>query len=407
MDNVPPVPDFERIFRSERGRVVATLIRVFGDIELAEDAAQEAFISALRRWPTTGLPPNPGGWLTTTARNRAIDRLRRESSREARHREAVSMIEPEDPATSPPSSVVDDRLRLMFTCCHPSLAAEAQVALTLKLLGGLTVAEIASGFVVPATTMAQRLTRAKKKIQANHIPYRVPADHELPARTGAVLAALYLIYNEGYLAHSAAQPIRTDLTGEAIRLTRLLVSLMPDEPEAQGLLALMVLTDARRGARVRDAALVVLPEQDRALWDAGQIAEGHALVRACLRRNRPGPYQLLAAINAVHTDAKTAADTDWHQILALYDQLLAVLPTPIVALNRAIAVAEAGDAPAGLSLLEQLELDGYHPWHVARADLLQRLGRSAESAQAYHRALALTVNDAERSFLQRRLNRLR
>ncbi len=394
------------VFRSEYGRIIATLVRLCGDIQLAEEAAQDAFVSALERWPETGLPPNPGAWLTTTARNRVIDRLRRESSRGARQQEAASMMytEPDEPSMD--SSVTDDRLRLMFTCCHPALAMEARVALTLKLLGGLSTGEIAAAFLVPETTMAQRLTRAKKKIAANHIPYRVPGDAELPARLAGVLAALYLIFNESYLSTGPDEPIRHDLAAEAIRLTRLVTRLMPDEPEAVGLLALMVLTDARRAVRVRDGVLVPLPEQDRSGWDAGLIAEGHRLVRACLRRDRPGPYQILAAVNAVHTDAERAEDTDWRQIVALYDQLLHFLPTPIVRLNRAVAVAELDGPQAGLAIVDKLDLDSYHAWHVARADLLRRLDRPDEAAAAYRRAIELAGNTAERQYLTGRVEAL-
>lgn len=315
--------------------------------------------------------------------------------------------EPDGPSAAEASAVADDRLRLMFTCCHPALALDARVALTLKLLGGLSTAEIAAAFLVPETTMAQRLTRAKKKIAANRIPYRVPGDAELPARLAAVLAALYLIFNEGYLSTGPDQPIRHDLSAEAIRLARLVAGLMPDEPEAQGLLALMLLIDARRAERVSaDGALVPLPEQDRSGWDAALVAEGHDLVRACLRRQRPGPYQILAAVNAVHTDARRTADTDWSQIVALYDQLLHFTPTPIVRLNRAVAVAELDGPQAGLTLVDQLDLDSYHAWHAARADLLRRLHRPAEAAAAYRRAIELSANTAERAYLRARLSEL-
>ncbi|MET3806562.1 RNA polymerase sigma-70 factor (ECF subfamily) [Nakamurella sp. UYEF19] len=398
--------DLAQIFRAEHGRVVATLIRVFGSIDLAEDAAQEAFVAAVQRWPTDGVPPNPGAWLTTTARNRAIDRLRRESTRVTRQREAMSMIPTEVDEPEPAGAVADDRLRLIFTCCHPALAVDARVALTLRLLGGLTTGEIAAGFLVSETTMAQRITRAKKKIAAARIPYRVPADHELPARVPAVLAALYLIFNEGYLSSSPETPLRHDLSSEAIRLARVLVEVMPDEPEAVGLLGLMLLIDARRSTRVNEGMLVPLPDQDRARWDSDLIAEGHLLVRACLRRNAPGPYQLLAAVNAVHTDAATSDDTDWRQILALYDQLLALTPHPIVALNRAIAVGEIRGAAAALKLVDTLMLEGYHPWHASRADLLRRLDRNAEAAEAYRRGIDLVTNTAERAYLQMRLDQL-
>jgi RNA polymerase sigma-70 factor (ECF subfamily) len=392
-------PDFDRVFRQEHGRVVATLIRLFGDIDLAEEAAQEAFVVALQRWPDAGTPPNPGGWLTTTARNRAIDRIRRESTRDARHAQAAMLADHQSPD---PSSLQDDRLRLIFTCCHPALVTDAQVALTLRLLGGLTAGEIAQGFLVPEATMAKRLTRAKQKIKANRIPYRVPADAELPNRIPGVLGTLYLVFNEGYLPSSQESAIRVDLCAEAIRLARILASLMPDEPEVQGLLALMLLTDARRAARVTGGALVPLPDQDRARWDPELITEGQAIVRACLRRNRPGPYQLLAAINAVHTDAACAAETDWTQIVQLYDQLYTVTPTPVVALNRAIAVAEVDGPAAALAIVNRLDLAGYHPFHAARADLLRREHRSTEAVQAYTQAIDLASNPAEQAYLRSR-----
>ena len=400
-DPAHPDVDLDRVFREEHGRVVASLVRHFGDVDIAEEAAQEAFVIALQRWPGSGLPPNPGGWLTTTARNRAIDRIRRESIRDARNAQAAML---DDHAGADPSSVPDDRLRLIFTCCHPALATDAQVALTLRLLGGLTAGEIAAAFLVPEATMAKRLTRCKQKIKANKIPYRVPADADLPGRLRGVLATLYLVFNEGYLASSGEGiAIRADLCAEAIRLARILASLMPDEPEAQGLLALMLLTDARRAARVADGALVPLPDQDRARWDRELIAEGHAIVRACLRRNRSGPYQLLAAINAVHTDASTAAQTDWRQIVALYDQLYAATPTSVVALNRAIAVAEVDGPAAGLAIVDALDLVGYHPFHAARADLLRRESRLTEAVEAYARAIDLATNPAEKAFLCSRL----
>lgn len=396
--------DLDRVFREEHGRVVATLIRQFGDIDIAEEAAQEAFVIALQRWPETGLPANPGGWLTTTARNKAIDRIRRESTRDARHAHAAMLSDQYSPGSgsSDPSSVQDDRLRLIFTCCHPALATDAQVALTLRLLGGLSAAEIAQAFLVPEAAMAKRLTRSKQKIKANRIPYRVPADAELPNRLRGVLATLYLVFNEGYLSSSEQIAIRADLCGEAIRLARILASLMPDEPEAQGLLALMLLTDSRKAARVADGVLVPLPEQDRASWDHELIAEGHDIVRACLRRNRPGTYQLLAAINAVHTDAATSSETDWNQIVQLYDQLYAASPTPVVALNRAIAVAEVDSPVAGLAIIDGLNLAGYHPFHAARADLLRRDGQTAEALEAYTQAIALAANPAERAYLYSR-----
>ena len=396
----------EDVYRAEFGKVVASLAGRFGSLDLAEEMAQEAFVEAVRRWPTDGVPPNPGGWLTVVARNKALDRLRRESTRQARHEEAEMLAAAEDP-TAPVTSVTDERLRLIFTCCHPALAPEAQVALTLRLLGGLTVPEIANAFLVPERTMAQRITRAKRKIAAANIPYRVPRDHELPARLRGVLAVIYLVFTEGHLPGSGSDGIRDDLCAEAIRLGRVLRALMPDEPEVAGLLALMLLTDARRAARLdAGGALVTLDVQDRALWDREAIAEGHALVRECLRRNRPGHYQLLAAVNAVHTDAATAADTDWSQVLALYDQLYAVTPTPVVALNRAVALAEVAGPASALAVVDGLGLDGYHPYHATRADLLRRLGRHREAVAAYDRAIALTANPAEQAFLRGRRNAL-
>lgn len=396
--------DIEHVFREEYGRIVASLTRRFGDLDLAEEMAQEAFVEAVRRWPGDGMPPNPGGWLTTTARNRALDRLRRESTRQARHEEATRLMEDSDPF-GPASSVVDERLRLFFTCCHPALATDVQVALTLRLLGGLTVAEVASAFLVEERAMAQRITRGKRKIKAAHIPFRVPPDAELTGRLRGVLATIYLVFNEGYLPRSGDAAVRTDLSAEALRLGRVVHGLMPDEAEAAGLLALMLLTDARRSARVSaDGVLVPLDEQDRSRWDAALVAEGHDLVRWCLRRNRPGPYQLLAAVNAVHTDAARAADTDWHQVLALYDRLYAVLPTPVVALNRAVAVAEVDGPGAALRIVDALaeRLDRYDPYHATRADLLRRLGRTTEARAAYDRAVGLATNPAETAFLTRR-----
>jgi RNA polymerase sigma-70 factor (ECF subfamily) len=396
----------DQVFREEYGRVVAALVRRFGDIELAEDVAQEAFVEAVSRWPQSGLPPNPGAWLTTTAKNRAIDRLRRESTRDARHAQAA-MLDPQvDDVVDPDSvsSVPDERLRLIFTCCHPALARDAQVALTLRLLGGLTMAEIARAFLVDEAAMSKRLTRSKQKIKAAHIPYRIPPDHELPSRLAGVLATLYLVFNEGYLPSSPDVEVRTDLSAEAIRLTRVLSTLMPDEPEVLGLLALLLLTEARRPARFADGVLVTLPQQDRTLWDAGLVAEGHDLVRACLRRGRPGPYQIQAAVNAVHTDAGRAEDTDWGQIVALYDQLYALTPTPVVALNRAVALAERDGPSAGLVALETVHgLDGYHAYQAARADLLRRAGRVAEAVDAYRAAVELSANPAERAYLAGRL----
>jgi RNA polymerase sigma-70 factor, ECF subfamily len=394
----------ERVYREEYGRVVASLVRRFGDIDIAEEAAGEALLVALEKWPVDGLPPNPGAWLTTTAGNKAIDRLRREARSQDKHRQAMQMHEQMSGAEPPePAGVVtDDRLRLIFTCCHPALAPEARVALTLRLLGGLTVAEIAEAFFVPETTMAQRITRAKKKIKVARIPYRVPAPADLTERLAGVLAVVYLVFNEGYLSTSGEAPIREDLTGEAIRLGRVLHELLPDVPEVKGLLALMLLTESRGATRVAGGELVPLHEQDRGGWDRALIEEGHALVRECLQTNRPGHYQLLAAINAVHTDAPTAADTDWAQIVTLYRQLYAVTPSPVVALNRAVAVAELDGPEVALAEVDRLELTSYHAWHATRADLLRRLGRSAEARAAYDAAIAATANAAERAYLTRR-----
>lgn len=397
-------PEIERVFRDQYGRAVAVLVRAFGDIDLAEEAVQEAFTAALHRWPTDGLPPSPAGWIITTARNRAIDRLRREAARPERYAQAA-LLHPRDeppPAPAEEGPVRDDRLRLIFTCCHPALAMPARVALTLRLLGGLTTAEVARAFLVAEPTMAQRLVRAKGKIRDARIPYRVPAEADLPDRLRGVLAVVYLIFTEGHTASSGDRLVRASRCAEAIRLGRLLAELMPDEPEVAGLLALMLLVESRRAARTTaDGELVRLADQDRRRWDRDLVAEGQAIVRACLRRNQPGPYQIQAAINAVHSDAPTAAATDWRQIRQLYDQLLALAPSPVVALHRAVAVAEVEGPAAGLALVDSLDLDRYHLFHAVRADLLRRLGRDAEAAHAYEAAIARTGNAAERRFLQR------
>ncbi|MEU2716699.1 RNA polymerase sigma factor [Streptomyces sp. NPDC007205] len=397
-------PDVEAVFRAEYGRAVSVLVRFLGDIDLAEEAVQDAFTTAVRTWPGTGVPPSPAGWIITTARNRAIDRLRRESSRGARHAGAARLYAPHlyapDPYTpdAPPEEgpVRDDRLRLIFTCCHPALALQARVALTLRLLGGLSTIQIARAFLVQEPTLAQRLVRAKAKIRDAGIPYRLPRDADLPERLGGVLAVLYLIFNEGCTGDPA-------LCAEALRLGRLLTALMPDEAEVTGLLALMLLTESRRPARQdADGVLVPLPEQDRSRWDRALIAEGQDLVRRCLRRDRPGPYQIQAAINAVHSDASSAAATDWRQILCLYDQLMAVAPSPVVALNRAVALAETEGPATALDVVDALGLGRYHVLHAVRAHLLRRLDRTAEAATEYGLAAELAASEAERAYLERR-----
>jgi RNA polymerase sigma-70 factor (ECF subfamily) len=394
-----------RAHRQEWARVVAALARRFGDLDVAEEGAAEAFATAVERWPTDGVPPNPGAWLTTTATRKAIDRLRRESKRDDKHKEAL-MVRDDDPH-EPVGAIEDERLRLIFTCCHPALAMETRVALTLRMVGGLTVPEIAHAFLVQEATMGQRITRAKAKIKAARIPYRVPSADDLPARVSGVLAVLFLVFNEGYLATGPdTDPIRHELTAEAIRLTRMIRALMPDDGEVAGLLALMLLTDARRSARISAGGeLVTLDDQDRGAWDAALVAEGHQLVRERLAAGvAPGRYQILAAINAVHTSARDVRDTDWSQIVALYDQLVRLDPSPIVALNRAIAVAELDGPEVALATVDRLEgpLAGYHAYHATRAELLRRLGLSEQSRAAYDRAIDLAGNTAETAYLTRR-----
>jgi RNA polymerase sigma-70 factor, ECF subfamily len=398
-----------RAHRAEWARVVAALTRRFGDLDIAEEAAAEAFATAVARWPADGVPPNPGGWLTTTANRKAIDRIRRENKRDDKHKEA-RMVYDDDPP-EPAGPIDDERLRLIFTCCHPALAMEARVALTLRMVGGLTMTEIARAFLVQEATMGQRITRAKAKIKTARIPYRVPSAEDLPGRVSGVLAVLFLVFNEGYLATGPdTDPVRHDLTGEAIRLTRLIRALMPGDGEVAGLLALMLLTDARRTARVSPSGeLVALDEQDRAAWDAALIAEGHRLVRERLVAGvAPGRYQILAAINAVHTSAREVGETDWSQIVALYDQLVRLDPSAIIALNRAIAVAELDGPQVALAAVDRLqdELAGYHAYHATRADLLRRLGRGQQSCAAYDKAIELAGNTAEIAHLARRRDQL-
>jgi len=398
-----------RAHHEEWARVVAALTRRFGDLDIAEEATAEAFATAVERWPADGIPPSPGGWLTTTAKRIAIDRIRRESKRDDKQKQA-QMLYDDDPA-EPPGAIDDERLRLIFTCCHPALAMQTRVALTLRMVGGLTVPEIARAFLVQETAMEQRITRAKAKIKTARIPYRVPSADDLPARMSGVLTVLFLVFNEGYLATGpGTDPLRHDLTEEAIRLTRLIRTLMPHDGEVAGLLALMLLTQARRTARVSASGqLIALGEQDRGTWDTALIAEGHRLVRERLAaRVAPGRYQILAAINAVHTSARDARDTDWSQVVALYDQLVRIDPSPVIALNRAIAVAEIDGPQVALSTVDRLEgkLAGYHAYHAARADLLRRLGRSQESREAYDKAIELAGNTAETAYLTRRRDQL-
>lgn len=395
--------DIALIFRQEYGRAVAVLTRSLGDISLAEEAVQEAFTAALTHWQQHGIPPAPAGWIITTARNKALDKLRREASRDERQQAALSLLEHD----AEEHDVRDEQLRLIFTCCHPAIASDGQVALTLRLLGGLSTAEIARAFLIPEATMAQRITRVKNKIRDAGIPYRIPDMGELPSRLNTVLAVVYLIFNEGYSASGGDELVRTELCDEAIRLGRLLAELLPHESEVLGLLALMLLINARRHARIDlDRGLVTLPEQDRALWDRNEIAEGQALLRICLQRNQPGIYQLQAAINAVHSDASTADETDWPQILKLYDHLMAIAPSSVVALNRTVAIAEVDGPDAALKLIDAIDLPGYHLYHAVRADLLRRAGRNADAAMAYRSAIELCPNGREKGYLEGRYRAL-
>ncbi|MRH89398.1 sigma-70 family RNA polymerase sigma factor [Nocardia sp. SYP-A9097] len=392
------IATIETVFTEHYGRAVASLIRAFGDVDIAEDAVQDAFTTAIRRWPVEGLPPSPPGWIITTARNRAVDRLRRDAAGRDKYAQAALLHERDEPVEA--DAVYDDRLRLIFTCCHPALARPTQVALTLRLLGGLSTTELAHTFLVPESTMAQRITRAKNKIRDARIPYRVPSAAELPARLNSALAVLYLIFTEGHTAASGENLVRADLCTEGIRLARVLAEILPDEPEVWGLLALMLLTESRRTTRTTsDGSLIPLPKQDRTLWNRTLIEEGQALVRKCLHRNQPGPYQLQAAINAVHADATNPAETDWQQILHLYDQLETLSPSPIISLNRAVALAEVHGPQSALDAVDALNLQQYYLFHAIRADLLRRLGKSAEAAQAYDAAITRTHNQAERNFL--------
>ena len=402
----------ERIFREEYGRAVAVLTRVFGDLDVAEDAVQDAFSIALEKWPPEGIPPSPAGWIITTARRRAIDRARREAARPAKHAEAGMLHSATgvalDPGSLDPPEIPDDRLRLIFTCCHPALAPDSRVALTLRLLCGLTTAQIAHAFLVPESTMGQRISRAKRKIRDARISFRIPSSNELPERLDAVRSVLYLVYTEGHTTTGGPGLSDADLGAEAVRLGRLLLRLVPDDPETTGLLALMLLGESRRAARTGpDGELVLLSDQDRSLWDRALIGEGQTLVRRTLRWNRPGPYQIQAAIAAVHADAATVEDTDWLQIVTLYDRLYAVVPTPVVALHRAVALAEVNGPAAALEIVDRLGLDRYHVFHAARADLLRRLGRIAEASAAYVTAATRTENAIERAHLLKQHDALR